>query len=523
MFSLKPTVLLGAVVAVAISAVVVLRADISDSISIEDTDAMEYQLLAANLSEFGTFPIIGFLAAPQFYRLDTAESLSLSNRIRLELTLTSGPVIGLGKPPLYPLILASIYSAIGLDGRIPFWLNIIMMAIAAFIIFMGVAFAMRSFNVLLRIPAAMVAATYYVYSVHGLIGFALPGLLMHLLVALLSLAALHDRSHSWFTGMLLGLLLLTNGNMLPMAVAYIVLLAAFWWKGSGRSPLVMALVAALVVLTWSAYANVQLFRSADVRQEWREAMLEDTLPLVQTQPGFDRRANSEQDSLITRLIINRMYSRYADDGFVIMSKQPFGDEILSVHNEYAFDGSWHPEWRYAANSYHNRENHGAGLLLRVLLFYWDNPEFLARNAKGKLLGVMHPHIHALFLSIILLVCMVFLPLTSFWTRPLLMVLCCSAYMVLDPLSQGLIFTGFTLFSALWIGLGRDRGIPGIPVMLTAGALGVVSITFIFIGVPRYSQTIDPLVLIALAQMAGQMKTEARKALGAGIELREGQE
>jgi len=511
------------IVAVAFSAFVVGQSDKRDFISIEDTDAMEYQLLAVNLSEFGRFPTVGFLEAPRFYGIDTAESLSLSNRVRLELTLGSGPVIGLGKPPLYPLLLASVYSVMGLDCRIPFWLNAIMMAITSFVVFLGVALALGGYSFFLRLPASVLVAGYYVYSVQPLIGFALPGPLIHLTVALLSCAVLLDRSHSWLSGVLLGLLLLTNGNMLPLAAAFILLLAVRWLKGSGRSPLVMGLATVLVVLPWSVYANVQLSRSAEARKEWREAMFEDTLPLAQTQPGFDRRARSGQDSLITRLIINRMYSRYADDGFVILSKQPFGDEILSVHNEYAVDGSWHPEWRYVVGSYHNNENQGRTLLSRVILFYWDNPEFLWLNSRGKLLGVIHPHIHLLFLSMVFCAGFVLLPYTSLRAYFLFLVLYCCAYMAFGPLFQGLSFVLFTLLAAVGAIFGSGRRGSDILVLLTSGAMGVVAITFIFIGVPRYSQTIGPLVLIALAHMIGQMGREAQMALSEGAERSHGQE
>ena len=236
------------------------------------------------------------------------------------------------------------------------------------------------------------------------------------------------------------------------------------------------------------------------REEFRKNLWEGTSIIeVDKRPFLRKPIYDHTDTLVWTYIIKKLTSYSVEDGYIIISKQPYGDEILSVHNEFCSNGAWHPEWRYMTNSYYRTHPSSLSPLLRIVGFYMDNPTCLIANLQGKFKRATYQFSSIYYLSIVLLG---LISITS-QGRHLFrfgssVVLLLAHFLLPFQYDIFLVLFMFLVYNISFFLLNRSSDIPWmIPCILT----NVTIITLLLIGEPRYVQAIEPIIMLGVFYLA----------------------
>ena len=183
-----------------------------------------------------------------------------------------------------------------------------------------------------------------------------------------------------------------------------------------------------------------------------------------------------------------------DDGVILLSKQPYGNEIYGAHNEICFDGRWHPEWRVMRNLYYNAHPSNEPIVKRILKYYVQHPAVFFQNMIGKIRKSTSTLSNIYYLSIIL---MGLLTVTSFgsplFKRGISIIAIGSCFFLPVPYQNVLVLFIFVVYNVGFFTLSWSNEVPWlIPIIISNAVL----ITMLTIGEPRYIQCIDSIIIPA---------------------------
>jgi len=464
-------------------------------LDVSETDAFQYHVQAVNLVKYHEFPQLKIKTNLAQYSIDTSQSIGLSSKYALDFILKHPPVDDFSKPPLYSLILAFIYKIFGAS---PFYGIKLNLWLIAFIAFSQPLIGYKLMGKWGIIAGLISGYLYMQVSIPDVLKFY-PHLLVQFFILLIFwIQAGKDNkqpNYPFLLGILLGAMLLTNGNTL--FIPGCILLFYLFQIYKGNSPFkpfaLVSLGIFICVAPWIIFSNFKLQTTKVERKVWVESVLKDGLPdqifsppLFKNYPQFDKK-----DSAVMRQCIRELYSKTGMDGFVIISKQPYGDEIIGTHTERNFDGNFHPEWRYDSKSYYQKLPKEQNALLKILNFYIDNPKFLWTNLFGKYKGTFYD-LTPYFVSILLLLGIGFFSELSF---TIVCIVGGISYFSYPYEAFFILLLGLVPFAFIRPFLPKFHS--QLPLVTIATLFNVLFISFVFIGVERYVQPIDSIILLSL--------------------------
>jgi 4-hydroxybenzoate polyprenyltransferase len=474
-----------------------------NKVDISQTDAYHYQVQAVNLVKYFSYPKLNLNAPPDVYYIDTLQRMGYSSYLMLQLLRHHPPVDDFTKPPLYSVVIAAIYALCGVNPQyvVNFHLFLVMF-IAIAQLFIGV----RLLN-LVGIPIGILTAwVYYKLTIPDIVNFY-PHFLVQFFLLIVFWLRIDGKKnlnirYSVIVGLALGLMVLTNGNIVFIPV----LLFSYQFircvkRGQFKSFLFMVLTFGLTLAPWVFFANWRLTATQHERDKWVER-IEQGVKVKKLNDGLfqNQLKQTFTDSLIMSYCIQNIYKKFCTDGYVIISKQPFGDEILGAHNEFSHDGNFHPEWRFLKYSYYNTHPSNSVPVVRICRFYYDSPRSLVRNILGKFRATSY------FLSPVYLFAWLLVALISIWNilniktyKFLLLLVCIAIYLTFPFAVITLLLCGCSIL--ILIAALFSNKLWNVPHMFSFALLNTIIITVLFIGVPRYVQIIDPILLLSVAAIS----------------------
>jgi hypothetical protein len=300
-------------------------------------------------------------------------------------------------------------------------------------------------------------------------------------------------------------MILTKGNTIFIAVMYMIWVIHLSLKTRSVLPAIPTFVGFAAVLTcWMLFANYSMYKTKEERTEWL-SRLEFSSSYINAKdvnhPPFFKPPYTINDTLLMMKKMKHLYSKYAEDGFIIFTKQLnwcAGEEMLGVHNEItAIDGWIHEEWRFVNTLYHNNFHQDRHPVIRILYFYLDNPKFIYLLPLAKFKSITLHSFPFFMMSILLLGGLSIVLLSEKVNIPLLGWVFMLFLLIITQLIQYgtyitiafLMFCVYIVFQTLLI---KKLNIP--PVLIFAISNNVLIIV-IFFGVNRFAEVIDPIVYL----------------------------
>ena len=476
-----------------------------NKVLINESDALQYQLAAVNLLKYGEFPSIEIHENLDQYKVYIQGQMGFGNQVFYDFIKNNPPANDLTKPPVYALTISSIYALFGINPIYVIYFNLLLISLVL-VIQLKIAHKLLGYKGL--IVGVFIAGAYYWVTIQDAHNFY-PHFIVQLLITALVYLFIKNKntkSESIQIGVLLGLLVLTNGNTLFIPFFYFLYIfyKIISTKSLNNSYLSIP-VFLLMLVPWITFANIKLHQSKAERIENTEKIWQDVK--FKIYPGnfvHDKYAPNKKDSTIISQCIRNMYAKFDADGFVIISKQPFGDEILGAHNEYSSDGNFHPEWRFLENSYYHSLPKDMGVGQKIASFYVNNPEYILKNISGKLLGTLNPLSFFYFLSGILF---------GLWglsyvfdSRKVLLLACLSvlAYLFIPQEISIYLFLIGLLLGVIGIFKGSRKLLP--LKLIYFSIVNSLIITLLFVGESRYIQISDGVILIAYIYLLSTLFT-----------------
>jgi 4-hydroxybenzoate polyprenyltransferase len=464
-------------------------------LDISETDTFQYHVQAVNLAKYNEFPQLEIKNNLREYSIDTTQEIGLSSKYALNLILKHPPVDDFSKPPLYSLILAFVYKIFGTSPLYGVKLNLFLIA---FIAFSQPLVGWRLMGWCGIIAGLISGFLYMQVSMPDVLKFY-PHLLVQFFILLIYwIQAGKDNkqpNYPFLLGILLGAMLLTNGNTLFIPGFLLLYYLFQFYKGNSPfRPIAILFIGILVCLIpWIAFSNFKLQTTKAERKLWVESVLNDgkpdqifSPPLFKNYPNFD-----SKDSAVMFQCVRELYSKTCMDGIVIISKQPYGDEIIGTHTERNLDGNFHPEWRYNSQSYYQKLPKEQNALLKIFHFYLDNPKFIWTNLFGKYKGTFYD-LTPVFVSTVFLLGFGFFIELNLTIVCLIFSLCYFGYSY-----QWFFILLLGLLPFAFIRPFLKKFNSQIPIVTTATLFNVLFISFVFIGVERYVQPIDSIIILSL--------------------------
>lgn len=484
-----------------------------NKVSISETDAYHYQVQAVNLVKFHTYPDLTLHAPPEVYFIDTLQEMGYSSLLTLRFLTQHPPIDDFTKPPVYPLVISAIYALFGINPQYVVHFHIFLIVFVAIAqIFIGI----RLLN-LWGLPIGVLSALVYYNVTITDVANLYPHFLVQFFILLifwirLDKVKILNSNYAALSGLLLGLMTLTNGNtvfipLLMLAYQFIRCVK----RGTYKSLLFMLLAFVFTLSPWILFANIRLAATDVERAEWEKNLWEGVIVKKQENATFQNHSKlTATDSLIMQYCIRNFYAKFCTDGYVIISKQPFGDEILGAHNEFSYDGNFHPEWRFLVHSYYNTHPSQANTLVRICKFYYQRPQAFVCNVIGKFSGTSYP-LSPLYLFAWLLVTLIIVWQVLGIKYKLLIPLVCGLFYFSLPFGVSILL----LFGCSLLVLLATLFTPKlwhIPHVFSFTLLNTIIITFLFVGVPRYVQIIDPILLLSIVAISQSFFLKPAKKL-----------
>ncbi len=469
---------------------------LTHKVNINQSDALEYQVCAYNLVKYGVFPKLKVHGQLSDYAIDSNTNMPLSSRIFTALILKHPPIDDFSKPPLYSLLLALVYFLAGTNFNNAVFFQLILVSLTtALQPYLGWRLMGKK-----GVVIGIISAYFYFQSSIDEIHLLYPHFLVQLILLVVIIINENQHPKRWqilLTGFLLGCCVLTNGNTIFIPFMYFLYQLLLYIKKKISGEFFQGWFVFLCVLApWVVFANLELSKTKNERTIWKQNLWKGvTIEKYNTTFLLDKSHPTLQDSIIILNCVRNLYSKFGEDGFVLISKQPFGDEILGTHNEFCEDGRYHPEWRFLSNSYHNRQNTGRSTLVKIILFYKDNPSFILKNITGKFSGTTSGYSFLYYLSgIFLLLIPLYNKLQKYSFLGVAAVIL-SAYFLLPFEYYIVLFLVGIVAGNLFVFSGKyEMDIS--PIWIFA-ITNTVFITIFFLGEARYVAILNQFILIIL--------------------------
>lgn len=463
-------------------------------------DIWEYQTVAVNFSEHNRFPVMGFLGDEAGYDLRDLKATSSQEYMKCRFR-DQGPVTYVGKPPLYSLLLGLTYKLFAPRILYAYYFNLACFAcMLSLMLYLGHTLAGK-WGFVIALAAIVLYMAFGAHKFSDVLpAYLFTAITMGIVSVTVSLLKKPGAGRYALLGALFAAAMLTKGNVVFIVVFALAGLTFFNRKRKGnlRGLGLAVLSFALLLLPWVILANQIRVNRAEEWRKWKERVIAGE---SRCEVDFSRR--NEWSKKETRIVesgyhhklISHLYTRMvAADVFIVISNQVTPDELLSVHNEYAVDGDFHPEWRYLTDGvYHNQYLDHPNYLQKMACFYADRPRLIYEIALAKLFRAGSQtnaffHVAAFLFGMIVLYRRIRGPGIRKGFALLSVAVCLGTYFV-HPQVYMLYSLLFFVAGLLFYARADKRGMPFIfPVCILNSYL----ILFIFYGEARFINVIEPL-------------------------------
>ncbi len=478
-----------------------------------DTDLLEYQTVAVNFAKKDIFPYMGFFSTEEDYQLrpNRFDSLQARSIPAVEFLRDAGPAVFLRKPPVYSFCLGVIYKSLGTDVRFAYAFNLLLLSFMAGLMpLMGYrhlklpgllcGFVAAFFLVKYKLPSAFKIDPETLLSFWLFAGF----------FADIYFKESNNPLKHIAIGLFLGFALLTKGSIIFIPLFYLcyLFLKTLFKKSGWRSLLCTGVGIFVVLLPWIVFANYLRVTTVAERAVWNERNLValNRLGDVQNQPVL---IGGKVNPVIAEYVLRHEYSTYAvADGFIIITPQAEGDQILAYHNELSVDGWWHPDWRFRKELYYNKHFSTRNAWIRVLRFYAAHPSLLFRIALAKLKNISVSGFPVYWLAATLFgICVIQRKFSNvsqghrLMNSALLLAGLAAAYFFTQPASNFSTIFCLLLFGA-GIALYRFSDEDWCPVIVPITLLNFLAVTLIIsVGEPVFARAVDSILIYSCIYFA----------------------
>jgi hypothetical protein len=355
-------------------------------------DILVRHFQAVNFALFNQFPTIGYYADPKVYKIN-ANDLDKEDEATgyfLAIIDKQQPVYNFSRPPLYPLLIGSIYKLFGFKL---YYNQILAIFIQSFIIcflpFAGYRiWAKRGF------VAGFIAAMWFMFvDCDSVFSHDKIDLIMQLaILTFFSLGATMQAKSNYryfiFWGILFGLQIHLKPVVLffPFVLGGLALITYSWADIKQIVPklFVMFFTASCLILPWSVYKQSKMDETLLQRENWTQA-LSDSLPELKFSTWSELAQFFHSDSSF--IIKQRIYTDLLCDELLAktLSDNKF---LLHQNNELSLDGkAIHSEWQYVTSSFYYTNAYLKSSAKKLFAFYTAHPKYILLLPLKKLSGI----------------------------------------------------------------------------------------------------------------------------------------
>ncbi len=343
------------------------------SLSPYDLDLLEYQTMAVNFALCNKFPVFGFLLSKEKYNFEcqNPNGQKVTRNFALTFFDKTGPARFIRKPPLYGFTLGLIYKLWGVDLRAIFVFQLLILWLSSILLInIGKSLAQKAGELV-----GFLSAILFIYLKIDMALKIDPEILMTFLLLLcFSSESIPLDKKSFTTRFFQGICLigaaLFRGTILPTIFLYSIFLC---WRVFLNRKLKVELwgliTGVLVILIpWTLFANGFNIENQESRKAWAKNNDLSTPDLSILQKTFS--VEMEFSERVIEYLYRKEYAVYAKtNSWFLLTPQAEGDQILSMHNEYCYDGDFHFEWILIQNSFYNNLPKNSGTLSKLVDFY----------------------------------------------------------------------------------------------------------------------------------------------------------
>jgi len=521
----------------------------TDSVTLSG-DSWEYQTMGVNQAKGHGIQRLSILEPFDTYLFDKqgVDEESLNN-----LKILPYDVVDTYRTPAYSVFLGIVYKLFGIH---PSAVKIIQLLLLCFVAGFSAWLFYRLWHIkglYAGLAGGLIFLINYNHLAHDIMTEVL---LIFFSFLMVSLTVIFEQKRDMLTGSLLGIVfglaLLTKG-MLIFVIAFYLFYQLFLFFRTKEKKLKSAICALftaffLGLLPWTIYASSvnkfvliepisktqiitatsqveAIFKNTDITEKniikvigdindiyynnkyWDESRYQFVKDFAKKHPDIIKSSYAQVIDFVKKEV-NQFYKEYVNylalpwfghkylyinfNGLTLLTIQP-RTLLLESNNEHCTDGGWHKESQYV-DYYYKTDNNKAHSLIRVVKFYFKNPQLIFKVFPNKFFSGFK---NFLFIQIILLLSLLSLfknTRTVFFTAflivipvlllllricpPLLFVLCCLLLCIIIWQHT----RHFTLFPV------------SIPLIVKFFLVNIILITFIFYGLDRFTLISEFLVI-----------------------------
>ncbi len=458
-------------------------------------DKHEDHFLAVNYALHNRFPVIGFLSPEADYKICNIQHME----IYFNMMRQNGPVVFLSRPPLYPLVIGSIYKFTGVRPGLEYRFTLLLAALMVVLMPFAGYKLFKMPGVVLGLLSMLLCLNYYIPSYYT------PALnFSAFLVFILFLTSLFlspKRPVLYFVfGALCVLSILTKGIFIfvPFLFLFSLLYKTIKFKSADYllNGAAMFIGVLMFLMPWAIFINAQKNASVAQRAAWHAKTIAN-MPAYTVRSSADLNINSDLPPVALDFLIRQIYLTYMiADSYITITNQLHGEGLLIGNNEFCTDGDWHMEWKMLPTSYHNTHHQNQPVALRAILFYAENPVLFCKIMMGKInnTGKDKPEIVWFTASLWGLFMLQLSSKNKFWQALIVGAMALSVYFVLSHAVNITLWFYIPLF-LLGLLFYRIKNEPEFPLIFPMLVLNLLIINLMFLGSSRFFVVANPVALI----------------------------
>lgn len=363
----------------------------------EMIDNLDYYYISKNLANYGKYPLVGNIGDNvQNYQIDTSH---FYNYVFFDIFNKNGATYIYNRQPIVSVLYATIFKFSNNQVLSMRLLNLLQLAL------IGIAVIHLSFTILNKkniliiigcfLGITLMKSYFFVFTLNP---FLLPSLLIiTTIICIIEFLDKCDSKYLFFTISLLTINFLTS---LYTIFSFFFLIIFLYLKQKNQTKnLLMAISCSLItIITWTIFINIHKHNHLENRREWIKNYKVDVIP----KKGFLPYESTK------KFIWEHYKCLVMNDKPFLISDVYVEENILHVHNEYNLKkhnllGNLNVEWKENPDSYYNNDNKELDNRIRVLIFYWKNPDLFIKNHIKRIDFSMNSRSFLFWLSGILLI------------------------------------------------------------------------------------------------------------------------
>jgi len=392
----------------------IFKVNLSNKIDIlNGSDEWDYQTIAVNFATGHGFHVTGNFEKPEVYKFGSVDKGTYEKQKILK------GFVNIHRPPLYPLFIGLIYKMFGVNPFIIVILQLLLLCIVAAGLPMFGYFLWRSKGFYIGIVSGLI----FMCVAFTMADVFLPGQAFTafwvFIFAFIAETFFRKKTPLWAAIMafVLAVSLLFHGTMVAVACFTVIYLLADLIKGKKwikvYNLIAFCIVFFILLLPWHLYAFKTLHVIKHESSVVLSATLDTTLTndekvnrILKNAPEFGQylipqkvftvsEINKIKDSLIPDVKNKGVFLDNMNASTTDLYKLAFLQEIIDApdyfiiilsivknvemdcHNEFVYNGSPNPVWRFNPKSFYNNDNLNNKIsYARVINFYKHNPQYI---------------------------------------------------------------------------------------------------------------------------------------------------